>query len=1059
MSFDCSRFTFNAWHDFLGVVMQQGRVQLDADWNEYVSQLIRRIQAGTLDTFGQPVVPRVTPNGFRIEAAGGALTIGVGRIYVDGLLAENHGAAPLQWDALMAEQRGSAAVNYTAQPYYPQPPALPGGGDHLVYLDVWQREVTHLQYPDLVEKAVGVDTTARLQTVWQVKGLPNIGTNDCSTPDANIPGWAAVTAASGARLTTSTGAVTETSNPCLIPPSGGYRGLENQLYRVEIHNGGSTAAATFKWSRDNATVASRVSHINAARDRIVVDSLGRDAVLGFADGDWVEVTDDLRELHGQPGVMARIALGGGVDDATRTLTLISALPAGLFPTDAQEQTAPLRNTRVRRWDQRGRVLRANGTLYLDLDAPGAAGLIPVPPVGTKLFLEDGILVKFDLNAADANYHVSDYWSFAARTADASIELLNQAPPRGIHHHYARLAIVRFPDIEHDCRVLWPPQAEAGESCACDVCVTPEGHNSGTATLQKAVDALAKSGGVICLAAGTYRLREPLRITNASSLRIRGKGWRTLLVTEAPGPAILVSGGLSVVLENFLAVGAAATPIPVGLIDAHNTVGLELDHLYLLALSPGDAISAGVSLNGYTLGTRVRECAMVADAGVVGGVSKKAYLAASALTVTDNLFLCGRIGIDLDRRCLHFGETRIARNLILLANQAGVRALGAALPGSSFTIESNVLQLLGDAIVAGVDGLRILDNEMRGLSSKATGSGVVLEAGLDPRGLGHCWVTGNRIANLPQGAGIEVRTLLGSAMIKQNMIEHTRQGIIFVDAGSATHISIENNHLTQIAAGFNPSAESVVAIQLLETRHADIVGNVISGFAANALQAPDRVAVRVVGGGDIRISGNHLSDLGPLQAHTGYVAGIELISPFVRANLAGNIISRAAEGEIAASNWIAIRITSPNEKVVNRYVGAFLLATDKKLNFLMTRKRLRPVTLQAANGATINGNQIMARRSTAGLVMVERVLSTLFSDNHCEAEPAATQRAPLPIVEIEGGAVIVSQNRVRWTASDFNAISITKSKSFTVMGNITMGDISIDGGALPAPWAPLNILAS
>ena len=96
MSFDCSRFSFNAWHDFLGVVMQQGRVQLDADWNDFAAQLLRRIQSGTLDTFGQAVVPRVTPDGFRIEANGGALTIGVGRIYVDGLLAENHGALPLR---------------------------------------------------------------------------------------------------------------------------------------------------------------------------------------------------------------------------------------------------------------------------------------------------------------------------------------------------------------------------------------------------------------------------------------------------------------------------------------------------------------------------------------------------------------------------------------------------------------------------------------------------------------------------------------------------------------------------------------------------------------------------------------------------------------------------------------------------------------------------------------------------------------------------------------------------------------------------------------------------
>ena len=71
MSFDSSRFTFNAWNDFLGVVMQQGRVHLDSDWNEFVSELMRRVQAGTLDTFSQTVVPRVTPNGFLIDAVGG----------------------------------------------------------------------------------------------------------------------------------------------------------------------------------------------------------------------------------------------------------------------------------------------------------------------------------------------------------------------------------------------------------------------------------------------------------------------------------------------------------------------------------------------------------------------------------------------------------------------------------------------------------------------------------------------------------------------------------------------------------------------------------------------------------------------------------------------------------------------------------------------------------------------------------------------------------------------------------------------------------------------------
>jgi hypothetical protein len=93
MSFDLSRIRFDPCRDFLGVFMQQARVQLDADWNEWVAQLARRRQAGSLDILGRAVVPRETPDGFCIKIDGGTLSIGPGRIYVDGLLAENHGGS------------------------------------------------------------------------------------------------------------------------------------------------------------------------------------------------------------------------------------------------------------------------------------------------------------------------------------------------------------------------------------------------------------------------------------------------------------------------------------------------------------------------------------------------------------------------------------------------------------------------------------------------------------------------------------------------------------------------------------------------------------------------------------------------------------------------------------------------------------------------------------------------------------------------------------------------------------------------------------------------------
>ncbi len=126
MSFDCSRFSFQPWNDFFGVVMQQGRVQLDSDWNEWVAELSRRLQAGTMDTLGRAVVPRTTPEGFHILATGGQLSIGQGRIYVDGMLAENHGGTPLQWDPALAELEGTTRSPSSPSPICPStPPTSP----------------------------------------------------------------------------------------------------------------------------------------------------------------------------------------------------------------------------------------------------------------------------------------------------------------------------------------------------------------------------------------------------------------------------------------------------------------------------------------------------------------------------------------------------------------------------------------------------------------------------------------------------------------------------------------------------------------------------------------------------------------------------------------------------------------------------------------------------------------------------------------------------------------------------------------------------------------------
>lgn len=195
--------------------------------------------------------------------------------------------------------------------------------------------------------------------------------------------------------------------------------------------------------------------------------------------------------------------------------------------------------------------------------------------------------------------------FAARASDGSIEELDQAPPRGIHHHYARLAIVAIPDAETDCRIFWPPEV-SGESCDCTGCwSTPTRHNAGTATIQHAIDTVrARGGGTICLDVGTYLLRAPLNMQNVRSLRMRGQGWRTVLQPTVAGGAIDIVRAIGVTIENLSIAGIVDGKKTTAMIDVAHSVDLKLAHLTIAAAAATGATSAAIGLSGIILSASV-----------------------------------------------------------------------------------------------------------------------------------------------------------------------------------------------------------------------------------------------------------------------------------------------------------------------------------------------------------------------------------------------------------------------------------------------------------------------
>jgi hypothetical protein len=426
MKGDFSRIRFNPKKQYTAVLEQQGRVSLDADANEQcaIDGYLRRTE--TVDVIGEYGGP-ANDEGFAISVSGNEILIGAGRYYVDGLMCENrqdnlaYGSQAYLLDPSPADSALLADLKQQ-------------GGAVQVFLQAWQRLVTALDDSCLREPALGqADTTARIQTVWRVvaklkpanpmraraaaslpqrPGLAEARVNVPSELAARKPGkpGGGAPAPSPQDLPTvnccaemyqqsnvlSTGAMAAMTSggsddcSCQPIPAAGYHGLENQLYRVEIHQGGDAAKATFKWSRENGSVVAAITSLSGPT--VWVNSLGPDANLGFQANDWVEISDDtylFGQTPNQPGSLYQIL---SVDPTGPSITLKT--PA--TPVD------PARNARVRRWDQSG-------------SSAGSTGVSLT--TNAWYTLENGIQVEFNAGT----YQSGDYWTIPARAASGLID--------------------------------------------------------------------------------------------------------------------------------------------------------------------------------------------------------------------------------------------------------------------------------------------------------------------------------------------------------------------------------------------------------------------------------------------------------------------------------------------------------------------------------------------------------------------------------------------------------------------------------------------------------------
>ena len=535
------RGDFSSWRDehkqnFVGVLHQQGRVLLDADWNAQTELTNDWQDTAGMDIIGAGVaaIPSDQSNSFQITGAEVKtlpnrveLTVAPGRVWADGLLYRLDGpASGVKRTALYLEP---PIQDPTAG--FPPIASTPVTRDAVV-LEVWREELSAFQLPELLfEPALGdPDTTERVLTSAAFR-LFRLDADD--TCDSIIDRLKDNFDNKG-KLTVTLQPVVSSGTPdCPLVAGGGYTGFEHNLYRIEIANV-NVNTPMFKWSQYNGGIVGRGKFDSAVNPKTVAIHANLQAIINSG---LTSCYLEALEFDPSPlGSLGRWRISYGAKATVGSdgvITLNNATAFGAVPTSSDDVF-------FRLW---------NG---IELISDFSGGLVA---------LQDGILLDFDA-VAPGKYSPRDYWTFPVRAGEIKNNppLIAHQPPQGIHYHRVPLAELTWnsnpiagADIE-DCRRVFQPLTKLATCCTYRVGDGVHSHGDFT-SIQEAINHLPASGGEVCVLPGNYE--ENVRINARRNITIKGCGTRSRVFSPPRGdllhaaPVIHVIGSQNIKIQSLL----------------------------------------------------------------------------------------------------------------------------------------------------------------------------------------------------------------------------------------------------------------------------------------------------------------------------------------------------------------------------------------------------------------------------------------------------------------------------------------------------------------------------
>jgi hypothetical protein len=647
MAGDRTRVSYDPSRRWRGLIAQQGRVTVDADWNEAAMIADERDRQVALDVVGRFATPdhgyavtSATREGERARPALRHLTIGPGTLYLGG-------------ERLDLNER----VDYGEQPdwldHSTDPMWEPPRAHHdrevrheLVYLLAAEQEVSAVEDPALADVALGGPDTMQRRRILQhfVRCRSESGTCEGSwealerslADHGLMFHHASMRARSAARLKVSFSPAPGGGGQAA---PGGYLGAENQMIRVMVTRiNRATGEPTIVWGYDNASFLYRVHNAvsGAETTALTLASAPVDSYHYPQRGQAVELLRDAVKLTDAGHIASPTGLVTTVTEAydptTKTLSIAErpAKPGDYLDDYLDAERTPKPYLRV--WQ----------------------ATVPAPPDEAVPLGDTGVCVTL---SSHEDFHIGDFWHFALRPLQRTIVYPERyldapQPPDGPRMWACPLAVVTWDEDEDEDEDLIASsciprfssleELDTGRGACCTVNIGPEQVDDG-GSLQAVLDEHARRGPVtVCLQPGTYTLPAPLRlgpeldgitlqacregvvlqgpprpsntfalgliaIRDAASVTIRG------IELSPPharlSPASRSFSGLHAENQRLLRGFSRGLRVTIG-ISAHDCVDLTIEDCIFNLPDPGDGNSfgAGIFATGAMDGAEITGCA-------------------------------------------------------------------------------------------------------------------------------------------------------------------------------------------------------------------------------------------------------------------------------------------------------------------------------------------------------------------------------------------------------------------------------------------------------------------